>query len=314
MVTGAAGFIGSHTATALLDGGWMVTGIDMMTGNYERNRKEDNIRALMAHPRFEFIERDVASEEFAESVQGVDAVLHLAGEPGVRPSWGETFSTYVNRNIAATQHVLETCLAARVSRVVYASSSSVYGAAETYPTSEELIPRPISPYGVTKLAGEHLVSLYGLVHGLSTVSLRYFTVFGPRQRPDMAIQRMIECGLTGSAFHVNGDGSARRDFTFVGDVVRANLLALEADVRPGLVVNIGGGEQGIELSDVIRAVGELLGRPVPTTSAPRSLGDPLRTSASIELAARHLSWEPRVSFFRGLEDQVAFTQAKSRAE
>jgi UDP-glucuronate 4-epimerase len=313
VVTGVAGFIGSHTARLLLHRGWSVLGLDAFTSNYRRDLKEENLTALTPHPRFEFVEADVASKSLPGLLDGADAVLHLAGEPGVRPSWGDFFSVYVERNVIATQFLLEHAKEAGVARVVYASSSSVYGSAETFPTAETAVPRPISPYGVTKLAGEHLCSLYGAVHSLSTVSLRYFTVFGPRQRPDMAIQRIIECALEGRTFQIHGDGTAKRDFTFVDDVARANCMALTADLRPGTVLNIGGGDDGVELREVIRQVEELISQPISVAMTAGAHGDPPRTGALVEEARRLLGWEPRVTFPDGLQQHVAFSLQKAQA-
>ena len=310
IVTGAAGFIGSSTCSALLDSGWSVTGIDAFTGNYARALKANNVQAMAARSRFRFIEADIGTMDLAAVLEGADRVIHLAGEPGVRPSWGDSFDRYVSRNVASTQRLLEAACDASVARVGHALSSSIYGAAEAYPTSETALPKPISPYGVTKLAGEHLCSLYGHVRGLSTVSLRYFTVFGPRQRPDMAIERLIHCALSGDPFPLNGDGSARRDFTFIDDVVQANCRALEADVPPGIVVNIGGGEQGVELREVVARVGELAGAPVLIQAAPAAPGDPPRTGADIDRAGRLLGWAPRTPFWDGLARHVQFAKER----
>lgn len=308
-VTGVAGFIGSSTAEELLKRGWRVVGVDAFTGNYERTRKEDNLLTLDGFPGFEFLECDARAPEAVAALQRCDHVLHLAGEPGVRPSWGSAFDQYLDRNVSVTQALLE-ALPDHCRAFVYASSSSVYGAAEAFPTDEGVTPRPISPYGVTKLAGEHLCSLYGHVYGAPTTSLRYFTVFGPRQRPDMAMQRIVEAVLDGTPFTVFGDGSARRDFTFIDDVVDANIRALEADAPPGTVVNVGGGEQGTTLSAVIEAVEEIAGAQLSVAYEPSSSGDPARTGAAVDLAREVIGWRPRTSLRDGLARHVEFERTR----
>ena len=220
VVTGAAGFIGSHLAEALLAAGHEVLGVDSFTDYYERSRKERNAAAL------DVLEADLAVAPLEPILAGADGVFHLAGQPGVRASWGESFQLYLDRNVRATQRVFEAAAAAGV-RVVFASSSSVYGDAETYPTPEDVVPQPISPYGITKLACEQLAVAIGRAHGLDAVLLRYFTVYGPRQRPDMAFTAMLEALARGERFRLFGDGSAARSFTYVGDAVAATIAAME---------------------------------------------------------------------------------------
>jgi UDP-glucuronate 4-epimerase len=224
LVTGCAGFIGSHVAEACLAGGDRVLGVDSLNDYYDVARKLANVDLLQHLDGFEFVKADIAAAA-RELVDGVDVVFHEAGQPGVRESWREKFADYLSCNVAATQQLLEAALAARIPRVVFASSSSVYGDARGYPVDENELPRPLSPYGVTKLAAEHLCSVYAESFGLSVVSLRYFSVYGERQRPDMAIHRLIDSALSGLPFAQFGDGSQVRDFTFVSDVVNANLAA-----------------------------------------------------------------------------------------
>jgi UDP-glucuronate 4-epimerase len=310
VVTGCAGFIGSHLAEECLDRGDRVVGIDVLTDYYDVGQKRANLAHLLAHPRFEFHERDLL-DGFDEFAEGVDVVYHQAGQPGVRASWREQFDEYLARNIAATQRVLEACLLHGVRRVVYASSSSVYGNAEQYPVNERALPQPFSPYGVTKLAGEHLCSLYAANFGLSVVSLRYFTVYGPRQRPDMAAHRLFEAALTGVAFPLFGTGEQVRDFTFVGDAVRANLMAADADLDPGLVFNIAGGGECSMLQH-IALVEEVSGCPVPIDPRPGESGDVRRTGGSTTAARKLLGWKPEVPLRLGLERQYEWHLARQR--
>lgn len=214
LVTGAAGFIGSQLVEALLGAGEEVVGLDAFTPYYDRSQKEANLADVRDQPCFQLIEADLRDADLESLLAGVNVVYHQAAQPGVRLSWSEGFAAYDGCNVLATQRLLEACRATGVDRVVYASSSSVYGNADYYPVTEADLPRPHSPYGVTKLAAEHLCSLYAANYGLSTVSLRYFTVFGPRQRPDMAFHRLIEGALVGDPFPLYGDGSHVRDFTF----------------------------------------------------------------------------------------------------
>src|SRR5450432_2607579 len=234
LVTGAAGFVGSHLAEALLARGDTVVGIDCFTPYYDRAAKEQNLATARAHERFEFVEDDLRTCDVGSLLSGVDAVFHQAAQAGVRLSWSDGFADYVSLNVLATQRLLEAVQQARPqARVVYASSSSVYGNQPRYPTVETDLPKPFSPYGVTKLAAEHLCGLYAENWGTHTVSLRYFTVFGPRQRPDMSIHRLCEAAVRGTSFPRYGDGSQIREFTYVDDIVRGNLLAAERDVAPG---------------------------------------------------------------------------------
>jgi nucleoside-diphosphate-sugar epimerase len=309
LVTGAAGFIGSQLAEALLDEGHDVVGVDAFTPYYDRAVKEANLATLRDRPGFRFIEADLREADSEDLLAGVEVVYHQAAQPGVRLSWSDGFATYDSCNVVATQRVLEAARRTGVGRIVYASSSSVYGNADSYPVTETDLPRPHSPYGVTKLAAEHLCGLYAANHGLSTVALRYFTVYGPRQRPDMAFHRLIEGALDQQPFPLYGDGSHIRDFTYVGDVVRANVLAGTADVEPGTVVNVCAGGSTV-LRDVIDAVGEAVGSPVPIEQHPEQPGDVQRTGGSNDAARRLLGWEPQTTLAEGIAAQVAWHRAR----
>ncbi len=302
VVTGVAGFIGSTLAEALIARGDHVLGIDCFTPYYERPRKEANLSMLRKQPDFEVVDADLRSDDLRALVDGADAVFHQAAQPGVRLSWS-SFAEYDSHNVLATQRLLDAVRDAAVGRMVFASSSSVYGNAPAYPTAEDDLPRPHSPYGVTKLAAEHLCRLYADNWGVPTVSLRYFTVYGPRQRPDMATHRLLEAGLTGATFPLLGDGSAVRDFTFVGDVVAANLAAQAADCAPGTVANIAGGAS-TTMAGLFSLAADVLGRPVAVDPMAAQAGDVHRTGGSIERAQKLLGWEPRTDLRTGLAAQL----------
>lgn len=305
VVTGAAGFIGSHLVERLLSDGHDVVGLDRFSDYYDPAAKRRNLRTALGSPRFELLELDLASADLKEVLQGCDVVFHLAAQPGVRLSWSDEFSTYDRDNVLATQRLLEAARAEGVGRVVYASSSSVYGNAGRYPTEETDLPRPHSPYGVTKLAAEHLCRLYTANFGLSTIALRYFTVFGPRQRPDMSIERLIVSALTGASFPLFGDGSYVREFTYVADIVEANLLAATAPLgEDAPVVNIAGGSS-IAIAELVELVGELVGKPISLDRRPPAAGDVVRNAGSTALAGRLLGWSPRVDLRDGLAAQIS---------
>jgi len=310
LVTGAAGFIGSNLTERLVAEGHLVTAVDCLTAHYDPAQKRSNLDALGRLPSCVIVEADLRTSELGPLLEGIDVVFHLSGQPGVRSSWDSGFPSYVEHNILVTQRLLEAVRVRPIERLVFASSSSVYGNAPTYPTSETDLPRPQSPYGVTKLAAEHLCTLYARTWGVPTVSLRYFTVFGPRQRPDMAIHRLIEAALSGEPFPLYGDGRQVRDFTFVQDVVEANLLAATGSVPPGSVVNIAGGS-ATTLMEVIDSVGELVGGRVNLDPYPAQPGDVERTGGSTELAAQLLGWEPRVPLHEGLASQLAWHRERA---
>jgi UDP-glucuronate 4-epimerase len=306
LVTGAAGFVGSHLADVLLARGDTVLGVDCFTPYYDRSAKDANLAGARAHERFELIETDLRTCDVEALLSGIDAVYHQAAQAGVRLSWSDGFADYVGHNVLATQRLLEAVQCARPSaRVVYASSSSVYGNQARYPTVETDLPKPFSPYGVTKLAAEHLCGLYAENWGVHTVSLRYFTVFGPRQRPDMSIHRLCQAAVDGSTFPRYGDGTQIREFTYVSDIVAGNLAAAERDVAPGTSLNLAGGAE-VTLNDLIALVGDVAGAPVAVEPAPKMAGDAFRNGGAIDRAGEVLDWSPQVSLRDGLAAQIAW--------
>jgi UDP-glucuronate 4-epimerase len=304
MVTGAAGFIGSHISHRLLQAGHEVVGVDSLTSFYEPSQKEANLAPLLDYEGFELNRHDINDPalDMDYLVSTVRGVFHQAGQPGVRPSWNSGFAAYTSQNILATQRVLEAVRSNPDVHLVYASSSSIYGNAEVWPCTEASVPRPFSPYGVTKLAAEHLVSLYAENYGLHTTSLRYFTVYGPGQRPDMAMHRFINAALTGDEVTLYGTGGQIRDFTYVGDIVEANLLA-EAKAAAGGVMNVSGGSE-TTVRDVLNIIQELTGREINLRSLAAPPGDVHQTGGSNERAAQLLNWQPQVGVREGLERQV----------
>jgi nucleoside-diphosphate-sugar epimerase len=309
LVTGAAGFIGSTLVDALLERGDTVLGLDCFTPYYDHDAKDANLTGARRSDRFELVEADLRSCAVEPFLDGVDVVFHQAAQPGVRLSWSDGFADYVGHNVLATQRLLEAVKAVGRARVVYASSSSVYGNAPAYPTTEDDLPRPHSPYGVTKLAAEHLCNLYAANWGVPTVSLRYFTVYGPRQRPDMAFHRLVEALLSEQAFPLYGDGSAVRDFTFVGDAVRANLAAADGDCEPGTVVNVAGGSS-IAMRDLLELAGEVVGASPRIEQLPNQPGDVARTGGTIDRARSLLGWEPSTDLRTGLAAQAEWHRAR----
>ena len=294
LVTGAAGFIGSHLAEALASQGHDVVGIDSFNDYYDPARKRDNAKGA------DVLEADLVERDLDELLEGVDAVFHLAGQPGVRASFGPGFELYVSRNVHASARLFEAA-ARRGARVVYASSSSVYGDAETYPTPEDAPPRPISPYGVTKLCVEHLAYAHARTTGLEAVGLRYFTVYGPRQRPDMAFTPMLEALANGGTFRLFGDGSASRSWTYVAEAVAGTVAAMERG-RAGEIYNVGGGEEA-SMSEVIAAAERIAGRRLRLERRAVAAGDVRRTRADVSKAQRELGWAPTTSLEDGLRAQ-----------
>ncbi|HSC29640.1 MAG TPA: NAD-dependent epimerase/dehydratase family protein [Vicinamibacterales bacterium] len=309
LVTGAAGFIGSHLTGALLDRGAEVTGIDSFTDYYPRRIKESNLAENRGRPGFRFIE--------ASLQDGADALLedkthvfHLAAQAGVRKSWGSDFSVYTSNNVEATQRLLEASVGRPLERFVYASSSSVYGDSVAIPMREDALPQPLSPYGVTKLAAEHLCRLYFVNHGVPATSVRYFTVYGPRQRPDMAFHRFIRAALAGEPIALYGDGEQTRDFTFVSDAVAATVAAGERGV-PGRAYNIGGGSR-VSVNHVLEMLERIAGRPLEVRREPAQKGDVRDTLADTTLAQADLGFAPAVTLEQGLEAEyrwIITTQA-----
>lgn len=298
LVTGGAGFIGSHLAERLLADGWDVTAVDAFTDYYARDLKERNVAALRRHPRYTLIEADLLDMDLEALLRGVDVVFHQAAQAGVRASWGRNFEVYTHHNILTTQRLLEAAKGVALTKFVYASSSSVYGDAERFPTPETARPQPVSPYGVTKLAAEHLCFLYYRNFGIPTVSLRYFTVYGPRQRPDMAFHIFLRALLTGQPIRVFGDGRQTRDYTFVADAVQANVLAAQVG-PPGGVYNIGGGAR-VTLLDVFTMLERITGRAPDLRFEEAQKGDARHTAADTSRARADLGYQPTVGLEEGL--------------
>ena len=298
LVTGVAGFIGSHIAEALVARGADVTGVDCFTDYYARAIKERNLQTLRAASNFRFIEGALQSLDPAELLKDVTHVYHMAAQAGVRKSWGTDFETYISHNIHSTQRLLEAAKTKPIHRFVYASSSSVYGDGVPIPMQEETYLQPLSPYGVTKLAAEHLCHLYFANYLVPTVSLRFFTVYGPRQRPDMAFHRFIRAGLAGQPITLYGDGEQTRDFTFVKDIVAANLAAGDRGT-PGAVYNVGGGSR-VSVNQVLSIIGRLVGRPLDIRREETQKGDMRDTFADTSRARADLGFAPEWTLEAGL--------------
>jgi UDP-glucuronate 4-epimerase len=303
LVTGCAGFIGSHLTESLLSDGASVLGVDCFNDNYGRRQKLSNLRRVSDWGEFEFAPIDLSRGDLYDLVAECDTVFHLAAEPGVRPSWGARFDAYLRNNVAATQHLLEAAKGQPLDRFVYASSSSVYGHAQRLPTPEDVVPRPYSPYGVTKLSAENLCRLYHANYDVPTVSLRYFSVYGPRQRPDMAFNAFCRAALEHQPIQVFGDGRQTRDFTYVGDVVAATRAAAETRGAEGGVYNIGGGSR-VSLADAIAALGTLAGRTLEVAYLPREPGDVPDTGADIARAGLDLGYTPATTLDEGLAAEL----------
>ena len=301
LVTGAAGFIGSTLAERLLNDGADVVGIDCFTDYYPRAVKERNLAGIIGHSRFTFHETRLQDADLPGLLAGRTHIFHLAAQAGVRRSWGRDFAVYTANNIEATQALLEACVGAGVERLVYASSSSVYGDAAPLPMREDALPQPVSPYGVTKLAAEQLCYLYHANHGVPAVSLRYFTVYGPRQRPDMAFHRFLRRTILQQPITLFGDGDQTRDFTFVSDAVGAAVAAAARGV-PGRVYNIGGGSR-VSINEVVEMIARVAGRRPLLTFDPAQKGDMRHTFADTRLARTDLGFMPVVDLEHGLAAQ-----------
>ena len=299
LVTGAAGFIGSHLTSALLDRGFDVTGIDCFTDYYPRPLKDANVAVNAGRPGFRFVFGSIQQTDLPALLDNKTHVFHLAAQAGVRKSWGSDFKTYTENNVEATQRLLEACVGRPLQRFVYASSSSLYGDNVAIPMREDARPQPVSPYGVTKLAAEQLCYLYFVNHAVPTTSVRYFTVYGPRQRPDMAFNRFIKAALAGAPLTLYGDGEQTRDFTYVDDAVEATIAAGERG-RPGKAYNIGGGSR-VTVNEVLEIIGRLAGRPLDVRREPAQKGDMRDTYADTTLARADLGFSPRVSLQQGIE-------------
>jgi nucleoside-diphosphate-sugar epimerase len=305
LVTGCAGFIGSHLTESLLADGHDVLGVDCFNDNYAAGLKRANLEGSRAHACFRLEVADLARTDLAALVEDRDVVYHLAAEPGVRPSWGRRFDRYVHNNVVATQRLLEATASRPERRFVYASSSSVYGDAEGLPTAEDALPRPLSPYGVTKLAAEQLCSLYHAEQGVEAVALRFFSVYGPRQRPDMAFRRFCHAALDGKPIRLFGDGRQTRDFTYVADIVAAARAAAEAPGVAGGIYNVGGGSR-VSLNRSLEVLAAVAGRPLDVRRQERETGDVLHTGADIEHARADLGYAPRTDLEAGLRAELSW--------
>jgi UDP-glucose 4-epimerase len=300
LVTGCAGFIGSHLVDKLLELDYKVIGIDCLTDYYPRAVKEDNIAIVLEHKDFEFIDKDILE---ISKFPGVDYVFHLAAQAGVRASWGSSFEIYTRNNIEATQKLLESYKDRKIKKFVFASSSSVYGDAEL-PMKENSLLKPVSPYGVTKLAGENLCYLYWKNYNLPTVSLRFFTVYGPRQRPDMAIHKFVKAILNNEEIIVYGDGEQTRDFTYVDDAVEANILTANREIE-GEVFNVGGGSR-ISVNELIGIMERAIGRRAKVKYTEKQKGDVRDTWADVSKAEKVLGWMPKTKIEEGLEKYITW--------
>ena len=303
IVTGAAGFIGSHLVEALLNQGKHVIGIDQFNDYYDPALTRKNVSHFENHPAFKLIEGDIQFLDWIALLVDVEVVYHQAAQAGVRASWGKGFRSYTERNINATQVLLEAAKEAKqLKRLVFASTSSVYGDAETLPTDELICPQPVSPYGITKLAAERLCWLYYKNFGVPVTALRYFTVYGPRQRPDMAFHKFFKSVLLEQAIPIYGDGQQTRDFTFISDAIAANLAAATVPEAVGEVFNIGGGSR-VVLAEVIDTMEKVVGRPISRKHIETAMGDARHTAADVSKAQRILGYQPQVSLVDGLTQE-----------
>lgn len=306
LVTGAAGFIGSHLCQALVRGKASVIGVDSFSDFYPRWIKEKNIQPLLNHPKFKFLSGDIIKLDLTKVLEKVEVIFHLAAQPGVRTSWGDEFSIYTKNNIDATQRLLETAKNCPLKKFIYASSSSVYGLSPHLPMTESQVLHPYSPYGVTKLAAEHLCFLYHKNYGIPCVSLRFFTVYGPGQRPDMAFHRFLKAIGKSIAIKLYGDGQQTRDFTFIYDIIKANVSSITNGI-PGEIYNIGGGTQ-IKLIDIIPILEKICQKKIRIKRQEGQKGDVRHTFANIEKAKKDLNYVPRVSLEDGLREEWNWIQ------
>ena len=308
LVTGCAGFVGSHLAESLLDDGITVVGVDCFNANYGRREKLRNLENARQWDAFDFVPVDLSRGDLIDLVADSEFIFHLAAEPGVRESWSSRFEAYVRNNVIATQVLLDALRQWPEKRLVYASSSSIYGNAERLPTPESAVPQPLSPYGATKLAAEHLCHLYNANFGLEVVSLRYFSVYGPRQRPDMAFNRFCRAALDRKPIDVYGDGTQTRDFTYVADVVSATRAAARTAEANGQIMNIGGGSQ-VSVNDTLEIICELAGRELEIRYHPHSSGDAKDTSADTGTARQVLSYAPSTTLAEGIAHEFEWARS-----
>ncbi|MEY3221147.1 MAG: hypothetical protein RLZZ203_3 [Cyanobacteriota bacterium] len=311
IVTGVAGFIGSHLAETLLKQGHEVIGVDEFNDYYDPILKRKNIANFQDSPNFTLVEENIQSLDWQKLLLDVELIYHQAAQAGVRASWGQSFRAYTERNINATQVLLEAAKdAQKLQRLVFASTSSIYGDAETLPTNEEIKPLPVSPYGITKLAAERLGFLYHKNFGMPFVALRYFTVYGPRQRPDMAFHKFFKAVLGDEAIPVYGDGQQTRDFTFVSDAIAANLAAAIVPEAVGQVFNIGGGSR-VVLAEVLDIMAEIVGKPIKRNHIEKAMGDARHTAADVSKARKILNYQPQVSLRDGLTQEWEWVKTLS---
>jgi nucleoside-diphosphate-sugar epimerase len=310
LVTGAAGFIGSHLVEKLLRSGHDVVGIDNYLDNYPRHFKDGNLANFLGHPKFTFINEDLTRTDLQRLLQGVDYLFHLAGQPGVRSSWGREFSRYTENNISATQLLLESAKELKLRKFVYASTSSVYGDTTDLPMREDGLTRPVSPYGATKLAAEHLCHLYNKGYGVPTVALRFFTVYGPRQRPDMFFHIFMRALLTGDAVPLYDDGEQTRDFTYCADIVDGIVGAAHYPGQ-GEVFNLGGGSQ-VSLLAAIALTEKIAGVKANLHRFDRQRGDVRHTRARLDAAREKLKYDPKVGLEEGLEQEWQWIRSMGR--
>jgi UDP-glucuronate 4-epimerase len=304
LVTGAVGFIGSHLAQRCLEEGHCVLGVDSFTSYYEPELKRANAAQMEDHASWTFLEGDLVDLDLVSLLDGIEVVFHLAAQPGVRASWGQTFGAYVDSNVTALQRLLEASRSVALERFVFASSSSVYGDAEQLPTSEDMPLQPLSPYGATKALGEHLCRIYNRSFDLSTVMLRYFTVYGPRQRPDMAFNKLIRAALDHDEIVIYGDGGQTRDFTFVSDAVDGTIAAAWKG-STGSVYNLGGGAR-TSMNEVLSMIAELTGEKLNVRRVEAQAGDARDTAADTTRARAELGFAPSRSLYEGLREQVTW--------
>lgn len=309
IVTGAAGFIGSHLTERLLNDGFKVVGIDCFTDYYPKSIKMGNIDKALKNKNFTLIKKDILEIDLSSIIKGTDYIFHQAAQPGVRKSWGNNFSVYVKDNILATQALLEALVDVKIKKLIFASSSSVYGDAEKYPTKESFTPKPVSPYGVTKLAAENLCYLYAKTRNIPIVSLRYFSVYGPRQRPDMGFNRFINSIAGNKDLIVYGNGKQTRDFTYISDVINANINAMDCRCSPGEAFNIGGGCE-ISVLDSIKLLEKISGKKAKIRFLASQIGDVLHTAADISRAKHVMDYKPKIKIEAGLEKEYEWLQSQ----
>jgi nucleoside-diphosphate-sugar epimerase len=311
LITGAAGFIGSHLTEECLRLGWSVVAIDSLNTYYSPSAKVRNADQFRGHPCCAYLEQDILDADLRTLLEGTDLVFHLAAQAGVRASWGQSFDVYMQLNVTVLQRLLEAVRETPVKRFVFASSSSVYGDAEALPTPEDTVLSPLSPYGATKALGEHLTYLYFRNYGVPTVNLRFFSVYGPRQRPDMAFHRAIEAALEDVEFRLFGDGRQTRDFTYVADIVKGTIAAAE-QAPPGNTYNLGGGSN-ISMLEALEIIRAETGGTLRVNVVPSERGDPRDTASDLTAAQRDLSYEAEWDVTRGLAEQVAWHRSRSQA-